>query len=157
MNACRGKRNVIVAAGLFLSVLMLGACTSIKYSYDSRTPFTGLKTYAWGPSSVIYGSQDPLLEANVQILADRLLGQKGYTRVAQNPDLFISTQYEPEISYPENGYRIRMLTLNMYTAPRRELVWRGSASGRIHTDAASGDLKDVVQRILSHFPPKAGE
>jgi hypothetical protein len=39
------------------------------------------------------------------------------------------------------------------TLENKELVWQGTAFGTINTDAASGDLKQAVQGILSNFPP----
>ena len=147
------KGSLVLALTLFVSVTILSSCTSIKYSYDTRTPFSGLKTYAWAPSSVIYGGQDSLLETNVRVLADQFLGQKGFTQVPEKPDLLISINYEPELGYSQYGYQLGMLTLSMHKSEKRELVWRGTASGSIYTDAASGDLKRVVQAILSKFPP----
>ena len=154
MTVCKGKRSSVLGVTVLLSVLILGGCTTIKYSYDTRTGFSGLKSYTWGPSSVIYGGQDPLLETNVRVLADQLLGQKGFTKVPEKPDLLIAINYESDIGYSQYGYQLRMLTLNIYRPDQKELVWRGTASGTIHTDAASGDLKQAVQGILANFPPK---
>jgi hypothetical protein len=158
MTVCKGKKSLVSGVAVFLSLLILVGCTSIKYSYDTGTAFLGLKTYTWAPSSVTYGGRDPLLEANVQVLADQLLGQKGFTKVREKPDLLLSIDYEPEIGdYPEPGYRVQSLTVKMYNPENKELIWRGTASpriGSINTDATFGDLKRVVQDILSHFPPK---
>ncbi|HVN23993.1 MAG TPA: DUF4136 domain-containing protein [Syntrophorhabdales bacterium] len=154
MVRSREKNSLILAVALLSTALLLGSCTSIKYSYEPAIGFSGFKSYMWTPSSVFYGGQDLLLEANVQVLADQVLGQKGLTRVADQPDLLIAITYEPELGYAQYGYQVRMLTLNMYKADKKELVWRGTASGSIHTDAASGDLKHAVQGILSNFPPK---
>ena len=161
ITVCKGKKNIVLAVAVFLSFLILGGCTSIKYSYDTGTTgtgFLGLKTYTWAPSSAGYGDRDSLLETNVQVLADKLLGQKGFTKVREKPDLLISMHYKSEISYySENDYKVRSLTLNMYNPENKELIWRGTASpriGSINTDATFGDLKRVVQDILSHFPPK---
>ncbi len=148
------KKRATTALLFFAILLVVTGCTSIKYSYDTRTPFSGLKTYAWGPSFSTYGSQDPLLEANVQTFTDEVLAQKGFTRVAATPDFLVTTNYEPELGYAQYGYQLRMLTLNVYRPEKKELVWRGTAAGRIHTDAASGSLKHAVDGILSHFPPK---
>jgi hypothetical protein len=148
-------RSLVLAVALFLSVLLLGGCTSVEHSYNTTTGFPGLKSYAWAPSSVSYGSYtgpDPVLEANVKVLADQILRQKGFTKVAERPDLVISMSYEAESSYA-----IRTLTLNIYGSERKELIWRGTASeiiGSISTDAASGDLRRAVQGILAKFPPK---
>jgi len=163
MTASKGKARSVLAVAVFLTVLILGGCTTIKYSYDTGAPFPGLKTYTWAPAAGIYGGQDPSLEASVKDLADQTLSQKNFTRVAEKPDVFIFMTYEPglrfkifepEIGYPQYTHQLRMLTLNTYIAERKEFVWRGTASGSIHTDAASGDLKQAVQGILSDFPPK---
>jgi len=158
MTVCKGKKDLALAVAVSLSLLILGGCTSIKYSYDTGTSFVGLKTYAWAPSSAGYGDQDPLLETNVRVLSDQLLGQKGFTKVQEKPDLLISLHYESDTGYnSQHDYKVRLLVLNMHNPAKNELIWRGTASSRIgsiNTDASFGDLKGVVQDILSHFPPK---
>ena len=135
-------------------MLIIGGCAPfIKYSHDTRTGFSGLKSYAWVPSSSGYGGADSLLEANVRVLADQLLGQKGFTKVPEKSDLLISINYESELG-SQYGYQLRMLTLNIYKSEQKELVWRGTASGNIYTDAASDGLKRAVEGILSNFPPR---
>ena len=174
MTVIKGKGRLPLFVILFLSVLILGGCTTIRYSYDMKTGFSERKTYAWAPSLITY-AKDPLLETNVQVLADQLLAQKGFIRISEKPDLTMSMGYEFDSS---DSYRLRMLTLNIYQVKRpvptppdmpktsmqkedsvekRDLVWRGTASnpfGTISTAAASGDLKKAVQGILSKFPPK---
>ena len=54
---------------------------------------------------------------------------------------------------PES-YELRMLSLNVYRPGGQILIWRGTASGSISTDATSGDLAAAVQGILAPFPPK---
>jgi hypothetical protein len=158
MTICRGTKNLLLAVAAFLSLLILGGCTSVKYSYDTGTGFSGLKTYMWGPPSIGYADRDPLLEVNVQVLADQLLGQKGFTKVQEKPDLLISMHYQSDTGYyVANDYKIQSLALNMYNPVKSELIWRGTATskiGSINTDASFGDLKGVVKDILSHFPPK---
>ena len=178
MTACKGKESLGLAVTVFLSVLILGGCTSIKYSYDMKTSFSEPKSYTWAPSLGLY-VKDPLLESNVQVLADQILAQKGLTRVSEKSGLMVSMDYEFESGFYQDNYQLRMLTLNIYQIKRdmpspsdaskmsmqkennvekRELVWRGTAFGTIFgtisTDAASGDLRKAVQGILSKFPPK---
>jgi len=175
MSVFERKRGLALIATLFLSVLLMGGCaTSIKYLYDTKTSFPEQKSYAWAPSSAMY-RQDPLLEANVQALTDQLLAQKGLTRASEKSDLVISMSYEFDSSLYQYSYQLRALTLNVYkirsdmpspsdtqkmsmhkenSIDDKELVWRGTAFGCINTDAASGDLKQAVQGILSNFPPK---
>ena len=140
-----------LAAAVVLTAMVLGGCSpSIKYAYDARTGFPELKTYQWAPSSGIY-RLDPLLETNVQNLTDRNLGTKGLTRKAEKADLIVWMNYEAEYN---QTFQLRMLTLNIARADNREMVWRGTATGDIKTDAASKDLGEVVAGILANFPPK---
>jgi hypothetical protein len=174
MTVFKGKESLGLIVTVFLAVLFLGGCTAIKYSYDMKTSFSQPKSYTWWPSLATYG-KDPLLETNVQVLTDQLLAQKGFTRMSEKSDLMISMSYELDSGTYRDSYQLRMLTLNIYQIKRdmsspsdmpkmpmqkenyvenKELVWRGTAFGTINTDAASGDLKQAVQGILSHFPPK---
>ena len=154
MRVFTGKGRLALAGTILLAVLIIGGCAAtIKYSYDTRTGFSGLRSYAWAPSSSSYGGADSLLETNVRVLADQLLGQKGFTKVPEKSDLLISMNYESELG-SQYGYQLRMLTLNIYKSEQKELIWRGTASGSIYTDAASDDLKRAVEGILSNFPPK---
>jgi hypothetical protein len=149
----KAKACLVVIGTIILAVLIMGGCAStVKYSYDTKAGFSGLKSFKWAPSTVM-SSQDSLLEANVQSLAEQILGQKGFTKVPEKSDLLISMGYQYEYSSYHN-YLLRMLTLNIYKSEPRELIWRGTASGSIRTDAASDDLKQAVQGILSNFPPK---
>ena len=124
---------------VILALVLVGGCTtpifgpSVTYSYEPQFSFAELKTYRWTEGRS-YG--DPLLEANVRFLADRVLEAKGFTSKADKADLLVSMRYEGGYSY-----ELRALTLNVFRASNNELVWRGMATGAIKTDAASGDLK----------------
>jgi hypothetical protein len=140
-----------LAAAVILAALILGGCSpSIKYSYDAGTNFPELKTYQWGAAGGIY-RLDPLLETNVQFIADRDLDRKGLIRKAEKADLVIWMNYEAEY---DKGYKLRMLTLYIARADTREMIWQGTATGDIKTDAASKKLEETVAGILANFPPK---
>jgi hypothetical protein len=160
MGAWKGRRGSALITAVLVSVLASGGCATynkdagIKYSYDAKASFSERKTYAWAPSfsSYMY-RKDPLLEANVQALADQLLAQKGYNRTSEKPDLTISISYDFDIASSDDIYRVRTLNLNIYKVDGNNLVWRGTAVGTINTDAASGELTQTVREILSNFPP----
>jgi hypothetical protein len=151
----RAKKSEVrwgLAGAVILSVMIMGGCgTAIKYSFDARTSFPELRTYQWSKATVLY-RQDPLLETNVQFLTDRDLERKGLTKKPDKADLLISIGYE--FDYNSYSYQLRMLTLNISRADNNELVWRGTASGDIRTDAESGELRKAVEGILANFPPK---
>jgi hypothetical protein len=138
-------------SAVVLAVVILGGCgTAIKYSYEPRASFPELKTYQWAKTSQIYLA-DPLLEANVRFLADRYLEGKGLTSKTDKADLLIWMGYDFDYN---TYYELRMLTLNISRADTNDLVWRGTATGSMRTDAASGELKKAVEGILINFPPK---
>ena len=153
MRVFKGKECWAMVAAVLLSVLIMGGCaTSFKYSFDTKTRFAEQLNYAWATSSSL-NQIEHLLEMNVQVLADQLLAQKGFKKVSEKADLVITMSYEYDYGY-QNSYQLRMLSLNIYKSEPKELIWRGTASGSISTDAASDDLKEAVQGILSNFPPK---
>jgi hypothetical protein len=154
MSIFKAEARFGLIGALVLAVLIVGGCAkAIKYSYDISTPFSGLNSYKWEPSSPPY-RQDSLLEANVQFLADQALEKKGFSKTSGKPDLLVSMSYEYEVSNSKYSYQLRMMTLNIYKSENKELIWRGSAFGPINTDAASEDLSQAVQDILLNFPPK---
>ena len=137
------------AMAVVLAVMVFGGCSSptVKYSYDPQFGFQAAKTYRWAESGKPYG-WDPLLEANVQVISDRLLEAKGLTRTDQ-PALRFSIRYESS----GNGYELRALSLNVFRADTNQLVWRGVATGTIRSDATYGELSAAVKDILGNFPP----
>jgi len=173
------KENLAFAVTVILSVLILGGCTTVKYSYDMKTFIAAPQSYTWAPRSTPQSANDPLLEANVQVLADQLLAQKGFTRVSENPDLAISMGYDFDIG---DNRHLQMLTLNVYrpiptpadtpkttmqtknSVEKMALIWRGTAFptmgmististiASISTSPSSGDLRKAVEKILSKFP-----
>ncbi len=138
----------MASMAVVFAVMVFGGCagSSVKYSYDPQYSFQGAKTYRWAESGLPYG-WDPLLEANVRFLSDRLLEAKGLTRTDQ-PALRVSIRYESSYSQ-----ELRTLSLYVFRADTNQLVWRGVATGTIRSDAASSDLSAAVQDILGNFPP----
>ena len=139
--------TVLLAAG----VILAGCATAINYSFDPAASYTGLKSYNWATGTM--GHNHDLVEKNVQYYADQVLEKKGFRKTAENPDMRISVSYENEIGINQYGYQLRMLTLGIQKADGKQLIWRGTATGTISTDAASGDLKSAVEGILKSFPP----
>lgn len=142
---------------VLIVLLMTGGCAKkadINHFYGLNQDFSGLKRYVWDtPSSIVALSrQDRLVDENVRVLANHQLSQKGFHESSEKPDFNILLKYEYE-DYTPLSYRLSMLTLNIYRAESKELLWRGTASGSIHVDMASGELRKAVQDILAQFPP----
>src|SRR5262245_473415 len=142
------------AVAVPLAILIAGGCatTTINRAYDPAANFGSLRRYAWGPGSPSY-SPNSLVEANVQAVADPLLEKKGFQRVTSSPDVVIAIRLD---NYPvgtSGSYEVRFLDVSVYRADGQTLMWRGTASGAIRTDAATSDLRNAVQCVLAAFPP----
>jgi len=146
--------RAVAAAGL-ASVVFGGCSTTSTYSYEPRVDFREFKTYQWAEPRQTFG-QDSLTEANVRFVADRELAAKGLALKADKADLLIWSGGEFEgRGYSYNSvYELRRLTLSISRVDNKQLVWRGTATGPIRTDAASSDLKKAVEEMLVNFPPK---
>jgi hypothetical protein len=179
MAVFKGKERLAFAVMVVPSILILWGCTTVTHSYNMTTSIAAPKSYAWVPRSIPQNANDPLLEANVQVLADRLLAKKGFTRVSDSPDLAISMRYEFAIG---DSHHLQMLTLNVYrpvpipsdmaattmqrknSVGKKELIWRGTAVpamgmististiASVSTSTSSGDLRKAVEKVLSKFP-----
>jgi hypothetical protein len=132
----------------FLATLVIAGCaTSYNYSYDPTTRFAELKSYAWATPQ-----PHSLVETNVRFIADPLLEQKGFTQATDKPDIVIAIVYANELF--SQGYELQTLTLKVYRVSDQILLWKGTASGSISTDATSKDLRKAVETTLATFPPK---
>ncbi len=152
MHGMKSIRRFGVAAALFAAGIMLAGCaTTFNHSFDPATSYTGLKSYGWATGSA--GPTQDLVVKNVQYHADQVLEKKGFRKTAESPDMLVTISYENEIGVNQYGYQLRMLTLAIQKADGRQALWRGTATGSISTDAASGDLKSAVEGILKNFPP----
>jgi hypothetical protein len=145
----RARLGSIFAVLLAAGVLLAGCATGFNYSFDPAAGYTGLKSYNW----VATGQTSDLVVKNVQYQADQVLEKKGFRKTVENPDMLVSVNYENEIGINQYGYQLRMLTLGVQKADGKQLIWRGTSTGTINTDAASGDLKNAVEGILKGFPP----
>lgn len=140
-------------ATVLLALLVLGGCgggmKAVKYSHITKAGLQELKSYQWAKADGLY-RQDPMLEVNVQILADRDLEQKGLIKKGEKADLLIWVGYEYD--YDNYSNKLRMLSLSMARADNKELVWRGTAVGEIRTDVTTNDLKMALEGMLTKFP-----
>lgn len=141
----------VVAALLAAGIMLAGCATTFNHSFDPAASYTALKSYGWATWGT--GVTQDLVVKNVQYHADQVLEKKGFRKAAENPDMLITISYENEIGVNQYGYQLRMLTIAIQKADGRQSIWRGTATGSISADAASGDLRSAVEGILKNFPP----
>ncbi len=143
-------RRASILVVMFAAGFMIAGCApAINYSFDPASSYSGLKSYTWAKG--VTGQTQDLVLKNVQYYADQVLEKKGFQKTTEHPDMQMSATYETEMD--RYGYQIRMLTLRVQTTDGEQLVWRGTATGAIDTDASSNDLQKAVEKILESFPP----
>ncbi|MEJ2324459.1 MAG: DUF4136 domain-containing protein [Nitrospirota bacterium] len=68
--------------------------------------------------------------------------------------------YGPEYYEYRSGvdvyeYRVGTLIVDIVRAETRELIWRGTAQGRLGENFTQRDVQKIVERIMRDFPPPA--
>ncbi|MGD8616428.1 MAG: DUF4136 domain-containing protein, partial [Gammaproteobacteria bacterium] len=84
----------MVRTSLLMLAVGLGACSLPQpaWIYDQQVDFTALQRYDWVPASQLdaAGARGPAqLRLRVQELVDERLQEKGFRRVARNPDALL--------------------------------------------------------------------
>jgi hypothetical protein len=171
---------------LGLSVIWLG-CGSMQVNADFRRNFrfTSVESYAWLPDPPGHAG-DPvlhndLIDGRVRDAVDHELEAMGYRKVSvEEADLhvtyYLGLETRVSMQMVSNAYQYRggffdhhstqtvlreyergTLLIDMLEAPRRRLVWRGTASARVRRRSDPGEREqkifDAVERILAQFPP----
>lgn len=158
MKSEKGIRAMFRWFSMFL-LLIVGACSTgprINADFDPAADFSRYKSYAWVRSAPS-GGANPLIEQRVRDAIDATLAQRGFTKVATNPDFAVDVTlgardrvettdfgaYRP--FYPGYGFRdawgwrapystqeVRSFTegtlaIDIYDASTRRPVWHGKA------------------------------
>jgi hypothetical protein len=167
---------------LFSSMVGLAACATmmVNYDYDKNTNFSGFKSYDWHsiPRSV---EMNDLVINRIKDAVNRELQAKGFRQVAEKPDFLIavhtSRQQKLEVidwgytygpywrrGFGYGGVDVRQyeegtLILDVIDAVKKELVWRGTATGIIDPyqspEKRTEKINEAVKKILGKFPPSA--
>lgn len=173
----RGLRS---CTALFLAFTVLGCSQAMKVDqmFD-KVDFTAFKTYAWMPRSegdvgVPEGRQKYLEDALTKTI-EQQLAAKGFTKVAENPDVLVgywygladqgtgtadftvdyTNSYSDRKVWESGGGVIRVDLVNPETS---KLVWRGIAEGAANIDPkpemVERNVDRAVTKIFAQYPPK---
>ena len=186
MVSARRRSSRAVLLGV-MGVLLLLGCQSMQVSADFRRNFrfSSAETYAWLPDPPGHAG-DPvlhngLIDERVREAVDREFQALGYRKVAvEDADLhvtyYLSLETRVSVRMVSNMYQYRggffdhhstqvalreyergTLLIDLLEAPRRRLVWRGTATARVRrrSDPEEREQKidDAVARTLAQFPP----
>lgn len=168
----------------FAVIGLTAACSSISTSsdYDQTYDFSTLHNYAWAEISGTTQAADQITMRRVTSATDQVLAGKGFTKSDSGDADFlvaIQTGKQQQTQYTTTGYGMGAgwrfgggmattteqtwdqgtLVLDIVDAKKKELVWRGSASGTLDASASadekSANVQEAVTKILADFPPKA--
>ena len=177
-------RTVYLLISLVLIIIM-SACSSltVKTDYDRGGNFKAFKTYRWAEGSEINPDDElvknPLLQKRIISGIDKVLAEKGYSKVAgDNTDFIVLVYagikekmqvtdwgnrgwYDPwwgpyggrvDVSYYEEG----TLVVDIVKSPEKDLAWRGLGTGiikEVNPDDQEERIYSIVSQILKDFPP----
>jgi len=164
---------VTILAGL------LAACSgvSVNSDYDQSYDFSKLHNYAWADISGDKQAADQITLRRVMDATDQALAAKGFAKSDPSQANFlvaIQTGKQQQTQYntygmggwwrgggmtttTEQNYDTGTLILDMVDANKKELIWRGSASGVVNpgdsTEKKTQNVNEAVTKILANFPP----
>lgn len=82
---------------LLLACAMLAGCSTmeVRYDYDPKVNFTGLKTYAWldepkKPTGDPRIDDNAILKSRVHTAVDSALAARGFSKVETDPDFLVA-------------------------------------------------------------------
>ncbi len=169
---------------LVLSGLLLFSCNplTIKADYDVDVNFSEYKTYHWvkvkkSRSTKSSINMNPFIIKRIRKMVEANLMTKGLNSIEskKNSDLLLALYFHNKnkvnvshVGYGYgpwyrsgvvvNEYKEGTMVIDFVDAEKRELIWRGIASGIAHKDDYSDeDVEYIVGRILKQFPPAPQE
>jgi hypothetical protein len=166
-----------------IGILISCSSISVNYDYDPGTDFSKYKTYRIYQKQIKGDalSRNQMVRKRVFISIEKVMGTKGYTKSeSEEVDFVVVTHagikdrmqvthwdgygwYRPgwgtyggytDVSYYKEGN----LVVNILDTEKKELAWRGVATGTISQPQQDADkqqkkLDDVLATVLKNFPP----
>jgi hypothetical protein len=171
------RSSLWIVAGL---AGLLAACSgmSVNSDYDQSYDFSSLHNYAWADISGDKQAADQITLRRVMDATDQVLEGKGFTKTDPSQASFlvaIQTGKQQQTQYntygmggwwaaggmtttTEQTYDTGTLILDIVDANKKQLIWRGSASGVVNPDDSTQkkteNVNEAVTKILANFPPQ---
>jgi hypothetical protein len=167
---------------LALGLLGLTGCQSVKVAsdYDETVDFAGYQTFDWMPEprdAPRNPQINDIMDNRIKRAIEAELIADGYQKNQNGqPDLYVvyhtAVQRQIDRAYIERwgygrrgrfrrtgtvrveSYKEGTLIIDLVDAERRDLVWRGTATGAVN-DLSQAEKKifGAVERIFATFPP----
>ncbi len=175
------KQLTCLSAFFLLTAWVYGQ--DVHYNYDRGANFAAYKTYQW--VDLDGKVPDQLIDQAIKRAVDEQLAQKGLIKVDKDADLYVGYQLglllEKGINLNRMGtgpgwggwgggwgsdtvrgqtstIPVGMLLVNLYDPERKQLVWRGDATGSIDLkkdpDKNYKNLQKAMAKLFKNYPPQ---
>jgi hypothetical protein len=163
-----------------VATLSVSACSSknVNIDFDDSYSFAGQSTYAWLETALERPASGDQVERRVRRSVDANLTDRGFRLVPiEQADLIVSYQasaadrrvydtygygtgrwsgYESTTS-TERVYTEGSLTIDIFDAEKKELIWRGNAVETLDPSASPDERDELVAKAVADmfdgFPP----
>ena len=163
-----------------IATLSVSACSSknVNIDFDDSYSFAGKSTYAWLETALERPASGDQVERRVRRSVDANLADRGFRLVPiEQADLIVSYQasaadqrvydtygygtgrwsgYESTTS-TERVYTEGSLTIDIFDAEKKELIWRGNAVETVDPSASPDERDELVTKAVANmfdgFPP----
>jgi hypothetical protein len=162
-----------LVAILFFSATVARA-DKVTADFDHTVNFAKFKTFMWinGP-----GISIPFMKDRVMRSVNQQLTQRGLRQVSDGADLAVSANLATEEKHTwetyydgawdwgwgggggwatttERTYEVGTLTVDMFDAQTKKLVWQGVSTDRLHSDPRKNtkDSNKSIEKMFEKFP-----
>lgn len=170
--------KMLVSIATFFVFVAASFAAEVKIDYDHSANFGQYKTYSWEKVQ----TKDPLMVDRTKNAVNAALTAKGWTQVDSGGDVSIvaieitknqqtlNTFYDNyeggwgwrwgggfgESTTTTETYKIGTLVVDMFDAKSKKLIWRGSSTDTLSTNADKNtkNLDKEVKKMFDHFPPE---
>jgi predicted DsbA family dithiol-disulfide isomerase len=154
-----------IILALMLAAILSGCSTKIeaRYSYNSQTDFSSLKSYAWVQEDMTTKFSTPESAKYYESTMENVLAKKGFNLNPDAPDFLIKTfnaynYVEKYISvYGNVEFPKSMLRINFLNPSSKEVIYESAAYAIIDEKATqetkNAAIDKTVEALLIEFPP----
>lgn len=176
----RKRAGTWATAAAIVASLACSSALKMDVGFDKRADFSRYKTWGWKDDGSI---RDAVWKRRVQAVFEDELAKHGLTRSDESPDLWVAVHwrlstetqvvsYSPAWGYSWSPYWAAPAMTTVYEIPagtmlidlvdvgKKEIVWRGTASGEIRANKENAEREDRFREILAQMfagypPPRA--
>jgi hypothetical protein len=166
------QRKIFALIAILFFSATVARADKVTADYDHTVNFAKFKTFMWIPDS---GSSIPFMKDRVMRSVNQKLTARGLREVSDGADLAVAANLATEEKHTwdtyysggwdwgwgggwatttERTYEVGTLTVDMFDAQSKKLVWQGVATDRLHSDPQKNtkDNAKSIEKMFEKFP-----